>query len=150
MLPGLLRRLRRQGQGKKLTEAARLLARGELDVTTDHDAEPHDDVDQALAAFGLRLADDAPQRERVFYLWPENLRAFNAWMRVQTQWRVGGMGTPTGLDYAGVEACIRMARLAPPRRVRSLLAELQVMERSTLATWAEQQREHATRSRPRR
>lgn len=141
MLPGLSVGLRRARQGKKLTEAARLLARGELDVTTDHTESPDDEQDAALAAFGLRLDDDdAHTRDRTFHLWPEHRRVLDLWFRVQTQWRVG-MAGPTGLDYQGVEAAIRMSRLAGPRRVPVLLADLQIMERAALAAWAEQRTE---------
>lgn len=141
MLPGLPVGLRRARQGKKLTEAARLLARGELDVTTDHTESPDDEQDAALAAFGLRLDDDdAHTRDRTFHLWPEHRRVLDLWFRVQTQWRVG-MAGPTGLDYQGVEAAIRMSRLAGPRRVPVLLADLQIMERAALAAWAEQRTE---------
>jgi hypothetical protein len=141
VLPGLPVGLRRARQGKKLTEAARLLARGELDVTTDHTESPDDEQDAALAAFGLRLDDDdAHTRDRTFHLWPEHRRVLDLWFRVQTQWRVG-MAGPTGLDYQGVEAAIRMSRLAGPRRVPVLLADLQIMERAALAAWAEQRTE---------
>ena len=140
MLPGLPVGLRRARQGKKLTEAARLLARGELDVTTDHTESPDDEQDAALAAFGLQLADDDRTRDRTFCLWPEHRRVLDLWFRVQTQWRVG-MAGPTGLDYQGVEAAIRMSRLAGPRRVPVLLADLQIMERAALAAWAEMRTE---------
>lgn len=40
----------------------------------------------------------------VEYLWPCNVVAWRAWCDVQTQWRTGGMGGATGLDYAGVRA----------------------------------------------
>jgi hypothetical protein len=149
VLPGLPVGLRRARQGKKLTEAARLLARGELDVTTDHTESPDDEQDAALAAFGLQLADDDRTRDRTFCLWPEHRRVLDLWFRVQTQWRVG-MAGPTGLDYQGVEAAIRMSRLAGPRRVPVLLADLQIMERAALAAWAEMRTEKpASRGRSR-
>ena len=66
------------------------------------------------------------------------------WFRVQTQWRVG-MGGPSGLDYQGVEACIRMSHLAGPRRVPALLAELQIMERAALAAWADMRNDKPAR-----
>lgn len=142
MLQGLPGGVRRARQGKKLTEAARLLARGELDVTTDHAESPDDEQDAALAAFGLQLAERG--QDRVFHLWPEHRRVLDLWFSVQTQWRVG-MAGPTGLDYQGVEACIRMSRIAPPRRVPTLLAELQIMERAALAAWAEMRNDKPAR-----
>jgi hypothetical protein len=38
---------------------------------------------------------------------PEAEPVLRAWLAVQTQWRVG-MAGPTGLDYAGVEAALRL------------------------------------------
>lgn len=32
-------------------------------------------------------------------VWPENWRAFGLFASLQTQWRTGGMGGVTGLDY---------------------------------------------------
>lgn len=138
----------RQGQGKKLAEAARLLARGEL-TSTDHDAPPEDSDDQAasaLAAFGL-VAVDPRGRELghgrpIFHLWPEHQAAFDLFLLCSTQWRHGAMGA-TGLDYAGIEALIRLRRLARPRHVPRLFAELQVLERATLAEWSRQRRRAA-------
>jgi hypothetical protein len=51
------------------------------------------------------------------------------------------MGQPVGLNYAGVEAYLRLARLdRPPRRARQLLADIQRMERVTLHEWADRAR----------
>jgi hypothetical protein len=131
------------GQGKKLIEAARLLARGELTLHSDAD-DPPSDLDDALAAFGLVLDDD-PDDPR-FHLWGENREALHTWLGVQTQWRVG-MGGPTGLDYAGVEAYLRMRAVRAPARRARLLLELQVMERATLEEWQRMQAERDRRPR---
>ena len=32
------------------------------------------------------------------------MRCWGCWQALQTQWRIGGMGQVTGLDYAGVRA----------------------------------------------
>jgi hypothetical protein len=48
-----------------------------------------------------RASNSAPQEE---FLWPCNVPTWLHWQEVQTQWRVGGMGGATGLDYAGVRA----------------------------------------------
>ena len=88
-----------------------------------------------MAAFGLRLERDGDDSARVFYLWPEHLPALELWFKVQTQWRVGHAGA-TGLDYAGVEAAMRLLAKAPRRR-RQLFRDLQVMERATLAEWVQ-------------
>lgn len=138
--------MRRTRQGKKLIEAARLLARGELNFSTQHtDAEPPEspaaEAVEALAAFGLepqvqRPPDGAPRpAPKVFYLWPEHQRTLELWLLCGTQWRVGG-NVATGLDYAGVESLMRTRRLAQGRRAARLMGELQIMERATLAEWA--------------
>ena len=70
-----------------------------------------------------------------FFLLPENQRALTTWLALQTQWVYAGMGQPTGLNYAGVEAYLRLARLdRPPRRARQQLA------RVTLHEWADRAR----------
>lgn len=136
--------MRRPRQGKKLIEAARLLARGELTLASDAD-EPPSDLDEALAAFGL-VADDGDDGPPLFHLWPEHREALDCWFGIQTQWRVGMAGA-TGLDYAGVEAYLRLRMVrAPARRVR-LLHELQVMERATLDEWHRMQAERDRRQR---
>lgn len=157
MLSGLPAGLRRTRQGKKLIEAARLLARGELHFSHHRtpDDEPPDspapEALEALAAFGLQpqlqQAPDGAARPapKLFHLWPEHQRTLQVWLLCQTQWRVGG-NVATGLDYAGVEALLRIKRLAP-RRNAKLMDELQIMERATLAEWA-QQRQQQARSQP--
>lgn len=77
-----------------------------------------------------------------FFLLPCNRQAFQAWLGLQTQWVHAGMGQPVGLDYAGMQAYLHMARLdTRPRRARQLLADIQLMERVTLAEWADRARQ---------
>lgn len=73
--------------------------------------------------------------ERVEYLWPDNVAAWSAWQTVQTQWRVG-MGGATGLDYTGVQACLRLQGHRG-QALRELFAGVQACERATLEVWAE-------------
>lgn len=63
-----------------------------------------------------------------FELWPENVESMAMFLQVQTQWRHGASGRPTGLDYAGVRAFL------PARAWRSqeFRDDLQVMERAAL------------------
>lgn len=65
-------------------------------------------------------------------VWPENVEPLTLFLRVQTQWRYGPAGRPTGLDYSGVMAGLRM--FAPPRVWRSaeFMNDLQVMETAAL------------------
>ena len=71
-----------RGAYGKLIEAARAL----------YEKEP---TDRELAAFGLKRTDV----DREVSVWPENWQAFNLFASLQTQWRTGGMGGATGLDY---------------------------------------------------
>jgi hypothetical protein len=59
----------------------------------------------------------APQPARRFYLWPENVPAWQFFLACRTQWRHGFNG-PTGLDYAGVECLMRQLRIGPRRQAK--------------------------------
>lgn len=61
---------------------------------------------------------------------PENWPTVQAWLRVQTQWRVGGMGSPVGLDYAAVDVAMRRGRIDDPEGL--IFEGLQVMEHAAL------------------
>ena len=119
-----------------------MLAAGQLLNVDPHDhesnqqPEPDAEVQKALAVFGLRLDGAVAGRlDDVVWLWPENLRAWRLWLQVQTQWRVGFNGK-TGLDYAGVQACMELRRV--PRRQRGRLFEqLHAMELAALDAWRE-------------
>lgn len=78
------------------------------------------------------------------WLWPDSLPAWAAWQAVQTQWRTGGMGGQTGLDYMGVRAWLD--ECGPRRRSqrREWFECIQACEAATLAAWAE----HQSRSKP--
>lgn len=63
--------------------------------------------------------------------------AFNVWQRVQTQWRVGGTGERTGLDYAAVTSYLREVLGIKPKERAALFGDLQAMEWAALEVWAE-------------
>lgn len=63
-------------------------------------------------------------------VWAENVPAFDLFVAVRTQWRVG-MAGPSGLDYAGVRACMDLLGTPEGERPR-LFADLQVMEAAAL------------------
>ena len=140
MFQRLHQRLRRQR--KKLAQVARLQARGLLHNPNQGQSDDPADVDEALAAFGLQLEaaddDDAPPPDDTCYLWPCNLPTFNAWQRLQTQWRCSGMGERTGLDYSAVISYLRQVLGTPRKDLADLLAGLQAMEFAALEVWAEQ------------
>ena len=97
-----------------------------------------DDLAQALASFGLlpptAAGGGVDGSERELWLWPENRPAWDLWLCLQTQWRVGMAGA-TGLDYSAVAAVMHMQ--GTPRKKRpELLALLRVMEAEVLEVWA--------------
>lgn len=70
----------------------------------------------------------------MLYLWPDNVPAWEAWLGVQTQWRVGMAGA-TGLDYAGVRAYLDEIGLDGDER-SDVFAGIQACEREVLRVWA--------------
>jgi len=119
---------------KKLSEAARLLARGQLQFDDEEPAAQEDEIDHALALLGLYVEGGLTLDADEFWLWPENEPAFLFWMSLQTQWHVG-MAGPTGLNYQGVEICMRRRGVRPSERDR-MFDLVQVMERAALDEWA--------------
>jgi hypothetical protein len=102
--------------------------------------EPAAEFDAALVAFGLQPGsrdDAAPAPDELCYLWPCNVRAWNVWQQVQTQWRVG-MGGREGLDYGGVQVYLASLPGLRPKARAELWAGLRAMEHAALAVWAEQ------------
>lgn len=87
----------------------------------------------AFAAFGLKAA--ALPEEEEFWLWPDNVPAFDLWLRLQTQWRVGLNGR-TGLDYSGVESCMRLLRVSR-QEWSEMFRGVQAMEREVLEVIAQ-------------
>lgn len=64
-----------------------------------------------------------------FEVWAENWPALDLFLRVQTQWRIGGMGGCFGLDYTAVEAAMRMIKAD---KTEELFDKIQVMEFAAL------------------
>lgn len=127
-----------RGQGKKLEQVARLQARGLLYIPHSNSTEPDEERDEAAAAFGLLcVEDDADAPSDKVYLWPCNIPIFNLWQCIQSQWRVGGMGDRTGLDYTSVIDYMRHVARIKPRRWRETFAGLQAMEQGALKGWAD-------------
>lgn len=54
-------------------------------------------------------------------------------LRVQTQWTIGAMGTRVGLNYPGVESCARLSgvELSP-----DLFAQIQILELTVISEQA--------------
>lgn len=78
----------------------------------------------------MRLADFP---EKVVEIWPEHIDACALFSSVSTQWRVGGMGGATGLDYPAVFATLdRLHRDKTPEERDAIFADLQCIERGAL------------------
>lgn len=78
-------------------------------------------------------------------IWAENVRAYNLFQTLHTQWRVG-MGGATGLDF--LVAYRRMDRMGlSPDEYDQLDEDLQIMEAAALQVMHEQAEERASRSR---
>lgn len=114
------------------------MACGQLRIEPGQDDAKQTEIAAALAAVGL-VAIDAVTLDDTFALWPENLPTFNLWQAVQTQWRSGGMGPPTGLDYGGVQACMAL-RGVRKKEQAELFSGLQAMEQATLSAWDKQKK----------
>lgn len=96
-----------------------------------------------MAAFARRAQQRQAGAERTVYVWPEHLPALRLYLDAQTQWREGFSGA-TGLDYAGVEALLRLQGVRGPQRAERF-AELQIMERAALQAWARQREQRSKR-----
>lgn len=95
-----------------------------------------DAVADAMAAFGIYCEEPVVIDDDEFWLWPENEAAFQLWLSLQSQWMVG-MSGPTGLNYAGVEVCMRL-RGTKKSEQRALFDSIQAMEQAALEAWAAQ------------
>jgi len=76
---------------------------------------------------GLTLEDLAADAVEI---WPENLRAYELFCAMDTQWRIG-MAGPTGLDYAALPMALRMIGAARADW-QQLMADIRVMESAAL------------------
>ncbi len=79
--------------------------------------------------------DDEPPAEEA-YLWPCNVKTWAHWQAVQTQWRTGGMGGATGLDYTSVLAYLRDTGMKGKQRKQTFEC-ICAAENATLRAWGE-------------
>lgn len=76
-----------------------------------------------------------PQAD-VWYLWPECVPYWDAWLGVQTQWRADMAGN-MGLDYAGVRADLRAGLGLSGEQLSDYWRAIKACEVATLHAWAE-------------
>jgi len=110
------------------------MARGELSLDPAAEAAVNDQVDEALAAFGLRCEEGLAADQDEFWLWPENEEVFWLWVGLQTQWMTSMAGA-TGLNYGSVEADMRMLGI-PNKKRREYYLLIKHMEQAALEEWA--------------
>lgn len=84
---------------------------------------------------GFNLFSLATEVEDEFEVWPDNYQAVSTFIELQTQWRVSGMGSATGLDYVAALAVIRELELEKDE-ARELFADIRVMEAAALEQMA--------------
>lgn len=130
---------RRWPQGK-LAEAARARVFALLDV---NDPKKPQRLDEAIAAefaeLGVTVAAEDLDEEDVFEIWDINVKAFEVFRSLDTQWHcvaIAGIGAArlirTGLDYAGVDIVMRNFGLP-----RDQFPLIQAMELAALDAFAE-------------
>lgn len=117
-------------------EAARLLARGDL-ITEEQEVETVGELDAAMAAFGLVADGPVLGADPVFYLWPDNVEAWDLFKACGTQWRSGTAGRE-GMDYQGVQIVMRDICGIPRKRRAQRMREVHVMAIASLNEWAKQ------------
>jgi hypothetical protein len=121
----------RQGRPKgKLIEAGRAWARSLRSA-------PDQDEDDGSGAILLPTTEEAPVPD-VFYVHPENWRAFEVFEACHTQWRVSigfGGAVYQGLDYSAVVAVIQALGIKKARRVFN---QVRVIEAGALSVINEQ------------
>lgn len=75
--------------------------------------------------------------EEPIEVWPEHARAWAFFCEsCSTQWRVGGMGGPTGMDYTAV---LHVIQFEEPDKVQAkeLFEQVKLIERGALTAMAE-------------
>jgi hypothetical protein len=124
----------------KLTEAARARAfelSGRLDPTRPLAIDEQSVAE--FAALGVAVAAHQVDEEEVIQIWDINAAAFEAFLALETQWRVVGLAglatvrlVKTGLDYCAVEMVLRRRELLDHP---TAFDDIRVMENASLAAW---------------
>ncbi len=78
--------------------------------------------------------------EDIIDVWDINWDTFTVFNAMSTQWRVGGMGSATGLDYNVIPTVGKMLGLKK-KDINAMFPDLQVMENEALITMGENQKD---------
>lgn len=89
--------------------------------------------ERELEAAGLTIADFEAETVEV---WPENQPSYVLFSQLQTQWRTGGMGGATGLDYNTLFHKMDRMRLESDE-YEDLEDDIRTMEFAALAAMSE-------------
>ena len=125
-------------------------AAGDLLLTSqDDDDQDAAELEDVAEGEGLRIERDAAPVVDVFWLWPENWPLWDAWLWLQTQWRLGAMGERRGLDYAACAEWLRLHGWSHGRRrsLREAMRCIAAMERVALEVWRERDERDARNAR---
>lgn len=87
--------------------------------------------------FGLHL-EEVPVEEVL--IWDINWDTFTLFYSLMTQWRMGGMGSATGLDYNVIPTVGKMLGFKK-KKVNAMFPDIQVMENEALITIGENQKD---------
>lgn len=113
-----------------------------------------DTTDEAATALGIQVLDpdeddDAPEPPQdKCYLWPCNVRMYDLWCELQTQWQCSMRGRE-GLNYDSVIRYLREVAHIRPRRLPEVMECIRAMERAALEAWDEQRQEQQSRDQSR-
>jgi len=88
-------------------------------------------LDADAAAFNVTIEEEEPE---LFEVFPENWPVVQMFLRLQTQWRVGGMGL-IGLDYGVAQWLFSLYAVEDPT---AMLEDLQVMEEAVLTAMSKE------------
>ena len=117
-------------------------ARGQL-LDPSRSDPSDDEYDESAAGLGLQIveADDddeeAAKPPPICYLWPCNVRMYDLWRELQTQWVVSMHGRE-GLNYDSVIRYLREVAHIRPRRLPEVVGCIRTLERTALDVWNEQ------------
>ncbi|WCO82125.1 hypothetical protein vBPpSSYP_143 [Pseudomonas phage vB_PpS_SYP] len=87
--------------------------------------------------FGLKL-EEIPAEE--IFIWDINWDTFRVFNTLNTQWRIGGMGHATGLDYNVIPSVGKMLGFKN-KQINEMFPDLQVMENEALITMGENRKD---------
>lgn len=132
----MARRAERGGaRPKKLRQAAVVWARAIIgDDDRSRSAAFDDELAAQFASMGARLPDEAIEEEQDFEVAPENVEVLLLFLKLRTQWcfeRSEKRLFWTGLDYAAVDALLRLTVAKRKKRMR-LFEVLREMESAAL------------------